>query len=200
MFEKVVVIDCRGHLMGRLASMIAKELLNGQRVVAVRCEELNISGAIWRNKIKFLQYVGKKTRTNPKRGPIHFHSPSKMLVKVVRGMIPHKTIRGREAMLRFKSFEGIPHPYDKMKRMVVPDALRVVKLRPGRKFTHIGELATLTGWKHQALIGNLEDKRKVKSKAFYEQKKAKAALYKKAQAESADALAKVAPQLAAVGY
>ena len=29
MFEKEVVIDGRGHLVGRLASKIAKELLNG---------------------------------------------------------------------------------------------------------------------------------------------------------------------------
>ena len=44
MFEKEVVIDCRGHIMGRLASVIAKELLCGQKVVCVRCEELNITG------------------------------------------------------------------------------------------------------------------------------------------------------------
>lgn len=45
MFEKVVVIDCRGHLLGRLASIVAKELLCGQKVVCVRTEELNISGS-----------------------------------------------------------------------------------------------------------------------------------------------------------
>jgi large subunit ribosomal protein L13Ae len=45
MFEKVVVIDCRGHLLGRLASIVAKELLSGQKVVAVRTEEINISGS-----------------------------------------------------------------------------------------------------------------------------------------------------------
>lgn len=44
MFEKEVVIDCRSHIMGRLASIIAKELLCGQKVVCVRCEELNITG------------------------------------------------------------------------------------------------------------------------------------------------------------
>ena len=44
MFEKEVVIDCRGHIMGRLASIVAKELLAGQKVVCVRCEELNITG------------------------------------------------------------------------------------------------------------------------------------------------------------
>jgi large subunit ribosomal protein L13Ae len=45
MFEEVVLIDCRGHLLGRLASIIAKELLNGQHIVCVRTEEINISGS-----------------------------------------------------------------------------------------------------------------------------------------------------------
>jgi hypothetical protein len=45
MFEKVIVIDGRGHLMGRLASIAAKEIMNGQNLVVVRCEELNISGS-----------------------------------------------------------------------------------------------------------------------------------------------------------
>jgi large subunit ribosomal protein L13Ae len=44
-FEKPIVVDCRGHLVGRLASLIAKELLQGQHVVAVRCEQLEISGS-----------------------------------------------------------------------------------------------------------------------------------------------------------
>ena len=39
-----VVIDGRGHMMGRLASVVAKLILNGQKVVIVRCEEINISG------------------------------------------------------------------------------------------------------------------------------------------------------------
>eukprot|EP01049_Picozoa_sp_SAG25_P022548 SAG25_NODE_9058_length_390_cov_0.872852_1_plen_39_part_10 len=37
-FEKVQVVDTRGHLLGRLASLLAKELLLGQHVVCVRCE------------------------------------------------------------------------------------------------------------------------------------------------------------------
>ena len=36
---------CRGHLLGRLASTVAKELLLGQRIVIVRAEELNVSGS-----------------------------------------------------------------------------------------------------------------------------------------------------------
>lgn len=40
-----VIIDCRGHLLGRLSSIIAKQLLNGQPIVCVRTEEINISGS-----------------------------------------------------------------------------------------------------------------------------------------------------------
>ena len=48
MFEKLVIIDCKGHLIGRLASIVAKELLRGQRIVLVRCEDINISGSFYR--------------------------------------------------------------------------------------------------------------------------------------------------------
>lgn len=49
-------------------------------------------------------------------------------------MVPHKTARGAAALERLKLFEGVPPPYDKKKRMVVPDALRVLRLKPGRKY------------------------------------------------------------------
>lgn len=49
-FEPVIVIDGKGHLLGRLASTVAKQLLNGQKIVVVRCEALNISGEFFRAK------------------------------------------------------------------------------------------------------------------------------------------------------
>ena len=78
--------------------------------------------------------------TKPSKGPYHFRAPSKCLFKVVRGMIPHKTKRGMEALDRLKVFDGIPAPYDKQKRMVVPSALRVLKLKPGILFLCAREL------------------------------------------------------------
>jgi hypothetical protein len=41
----VKVIDGRDHLLGRLASIVAKELLAGQKIVIVRCDEIVISGS-----------------------------------------------------------------------------------------------------------------------------------------------------------
>ncbi len=59
-FEKVVVVDGRDHLLGRLAGSVAKELVLGQRVVVVRCEELMQSGPSWRNVIKVQKERVKK--------------------------------------------------------------------------------------------------------------------------------------------
>lgn len=46
-----IVIDGKGHLLGRLASIISKQILSGQKIVVVRCEEINISGSFFRNKV-----------------------------------------------------------------------------------------------------------------------------------------------------
>lgn len=139
-FEREVVIDAKGHLLGRLASTVAKQLLNGQKIVVVRCEDINISGEFFRNKLKYLAYLRKACRYNPNRGPFHFRAPSRILYKAIRGQIPHKTARGMAALERLKVFEGIPPPFDKVKRMVVPQALRVLRLKPGRKFCTVGRL------------------------------------------------------------
>merc|ERR1712216_1056578 len=117
-FEKIVVIDARGHLLGRLASFVAKEALLGQKVMVVRCEDIVISGSFIRNS---------------------------------------------------------------MKRMVVPDALRVPRLRPGRKFAHLGKLASELGWGYKDVVAQYEEKRKEKNAEWYAKKKAQVAAIGKAK-------------------
>ncbi|KAK8116936.1 60S ribosomal protein uL13 [Apiospora kogelbergensis] len=171
-FESVVIIDGKGHLLGRLASIVAKQLLSGQKIVVVRCEALNISGEFFRAKLKYAAYLRKMTRYNPTRGgPFHFRAPSRIFYKAVRGMIPHKTARGAAALQRLKVFEGVPPPYDLQKKMVVPQALRVLRLQPGRKYCLVGRLSHENGWKYKDVVERLEERRKAKSAAYYERKK-----------------------------
>jgi large subunit ribosomal protein L13Ae len=174
MFEKEVVIDGRGHLVGRLASKIAKELLNGQRIVVVRCEALNQSGSLFRNKLKFHEFLIKTRNTNPRKGHIHFRTPSRIFWRAVRGMLPHKTPRGAAALGRLKVFDGIPFPYDHKKRLVVPDALKILRLKLHRKFCVLGDLASKIGWTRKDIITRLEEKRKLKSQKFWNLKQKKA--------------------------
>jgi len=186
-FEPVVVIDGKGHLLGRLASTVAKQLLNGQKIVVVRTEALNISGEFFRSKLKYHAYLRKITRYNPTRGgPFHFRAPSRIFYKTVRGMIPHKTARGAAALDRLKVFEGIPPPYDKKQRLVVPQALRILRLKPGRKYCTVGRLAHEVGWKYQDVVARLEERRKVKGTAYYERKKAQRRHLADAQKSTSD--------------
>ncbi|KAJ9176574.1 hypothetical protein P3X46_011873 [Hevea brasiliensis] len=110
---KVVVVDAQHNMLWRLASTVAKELLNWQKVVVVRCEEICMSGGLVRQKMK---------------------------------MIPHKTKRGEAALARLKAYEGVPPPYDKMKRMVIPDALKVLRVQKGHKYCLLGRLSSEVGW------------------------------------------------------
>ena len=86
-------------------------------------------------QLRYHNFLHKRHIVNPKKsGPFHHRAPSKILYRAIRGMVPHKTARGAAALERLKLFEGVPPPYDKKKRMVVPEALRVLRLKPGRKF------------------------------------------------------------------
>ncbi|TKY68622.1 60S ribosomal protein L13a-2 [Spatholobus suberectus] len=78
---------CLAPHAGRLVSIVAKELLNGQRVVVVRYEEICISGGLVRQKMKFFFCLRKRMNTKPSHGPIHFHAPSKIFWRTVRGSV-----------------------------------------------------------------------------------------------------------------
>uniref|UniRef100_A0A2K5PN00 Large ribosomal subunit protein uL13 n=1 Tax=Cebus imitator TaxID=2715852 RepID=A0A2K5PN00_CEBIM len=126
---QVLVLDGRGHLLGRLAAIVAKQVLLGRKVVVVRCEGINISGNFYRNKLKYLAFLRKRMNTNPS---------DRIFWRSGRAVLPHKTARGQAALDRLRVSDGFPPPYDKKKRVVLPAALRVVRLKPTRKFAYLG--------------------------------------------------------------
>ena len=162
-----IVIDGRDHLVGRLASIVAKKLLSGYKIVVVRSEGLVHSGAIYRSERKALQFRNKRTSTNPKKGPFHHRAPSRQFHRVVRGMLPHKTTRGNTAYHNLKVYEGCPSPYDTVTKLVVPQALRVLRLKPGRKWCTLGDVQKKVGWKYSEVVTRLEDTRKAKAYKQY---------------------------------
>ncbi len=167
MFKKLVIIDAKGHLLGRLASYIAKELQNGQRIVIVRCDEVLISGSLFRNKLKFMDFLHKRMSTNPKKGPIHNRSPARIIWRTVRGMLQHKTPKGAAALGRLKCFDGVPLTYNGRKRMFVTDALRSMRLKPKSRYCILGDVAAECGWTKRDLIQSLEAKRLDKNRNWH---------------------------------
>lgn len=171
MFEKVVVIDGKDHILGRLAAVVAKQLLGGQRIVIVRAEKIVATGPIERLLREWALYKKKNSVSNPFRGgPWHYKSPAKIVWKCIRGMVPHKTARGAAAMARLKIFEGCPHPYSHKKKIVVTNALKAVVLDSFRKSTYLGEFSTRVGWSHLPVLESLEKKRVERAKKYYDDK------------------------------
>ena len=171
MFEKVIVIDGKGHMKGRLAAVVAKHLLSGQKIVVVRAEQLVLSGLLYNHRVDHLEWLNKKSNINPRKGgPYHFKAPARMFWRAVRGMLPHKTKRGTAALERLKVFEGMPYPYSNMKKMVVPKALKAVRLNRGRKSCLLGELCGVVGWNHGKTVERLEERRLEKAQKYHEKK------------------------------
>jgi large subunit ribosomal protein L13Ae len=179
-FTRQLVIDAKGHLRGRLAALVAKKLLHGQHIVVVRCELMNISGSLYRNKLKFMSFRRKRMHTNPKKGPFHYKQPGRMFWRTVRGMLPHKIYRGRQALKKLHVYEGIPPRFHARKRMLIPRAMTHIRLEPGRKFCTLGALAKEVGWNYKQVVEDLEVKRKVQSSLYWEKKQQRLALREKA--------------------
>jgi len=150
--------------LGRLSTVVAKNLLEGNKIIVVRTEKINMSGNFFRNKLKYLSFLRKRCNVNPARGPFHFRSPSMILWRTIRGMLPHKTERGKKALKRLRAYEGIPPALQNKKRVVIPKALRALRIRPNRKFCELGRLASEVGWKYNTVVERLEEKRQVKQK------------------------------------
>lgn len=92
------------------------------------CVEM-VDALVMRNRVRREAFCRKTMNTNPARGHRHERSPAKIFERTIRGMVPHKSPRGGEALSRLRCYEGVPEQYAKVKRMVVPEAFRVSRLR-----------------------------------------------------------------------
>lgn len=115
-------------------------------------------------------------------------------------MLPHKTPRGDAALMKLRALEGVPPPLDKMKRMVIPDAMRIVRLNPRRKYCSVGRLSHEVGWKYQNVIETLELKRKAKATLRFAKQKRDEKLRAQAKLAVANKLKKEAAILESYGY
>lgn len=191
MNRKLIVVDAKGHLLGRMASYVAKQLELGQKVVIVRCESTLIGGKHYRNKLKFMSFLHKRCNTQPAHGPFHQKSPAQIVYRTIRGMLPRKTAKGEAALGRLKCFDGCPLSMNAKKKMVIPDALKVCKLAPRARFSVLGNVAKECGWTKSELLSEIEAKRIARNHEWYVKrveiiKKRKAAIKNNAEVQKID--------------
>jgi large subunit ribosomal protein L13Ae len=181
----ITIVDLKGHVLGRAAAIIAKQLLLGRKITVVRVDEAHISGGEIRNKIKYLNFLRKRHLSNPKKGPFHLRAPSDIFCRVVRGMLPFYTKRGRSAMRRLVSYEGIPaNVANKGTRFVIPKAESKSRLRAERQKTILGDMCKHIGWKYKPIVDKLETARKAKSARFHKRTAKLRDAWKKSRSEA----------------
>ena len=133
------IIDGTGLILGRLASEVAKRVLEGKEVVVVNAEKCIISGS----KAQILErYTMKQHLGGPHRsGPFYPRMPDQILRRTVRGMLPYKKPRGKAAYRRFKAYIGVPKEFEGRAFQTVESA----KNRGIVKYMELGELAKNLG-------------------------------------------------------
>ena len=136
----VTLINADGLIVGRMASKVAKKLLNGEKVIIVNAEKAVLSG---KKKSKVAEAKEFLEVGSPRRGPFHYRRPDRILRKTVRGMLPFKQPKGKRALKRLKVFMGVPEELRDLKTVALEKA-QAAKLK-GPYFT-LAELAKEIGW------------------------------------------------------
>lgn len=108
--EETRIIDGEGAVLGRLASTIASQALDGERVVVVNAEDVVVSGS----REDVVEKYRRKTEFRSDRGPQQPKRPDGLLRRTVRGMVPHKKQRGRDALDRVRIYVGVPREYEEV--------------------------------------------------------------------------------------
>jgi large subunit ribosomal protein L13 len=134
-----IFIDAEGCIMGRLASVAAKELLKGKCVYIVNAEKSLVSGD---PKYNIKNMKEKVDRGDPYHGPFYPKRPDQVVKRAVKGMLPKKP-RGREALKGLRVFLSVPEELQN-REFTKPDASK--KPLTG-KYIELGKMAVKVGAK-----------------------------------------------------
>ncbi len=138
-------IDATGHVVGRLASVLAKRLLNGEEIVVVNAENAIVTG---KKSVVFNEYKARHTRgstTSRMRGigPLYPRRPDMILRRTISRMMPYQQPRGRDALKRLRVYLSVPDEF-KGKPLEI---IEVAKRAPQGPFVRLGDISKLLGSK-----------------------------------------------------
>jgi large subunit ribosomal protein L13 len=138
------VYNGNGMVLGRMATLIAKELLLGEQVVVINSEKVCISGdksnAVKENLAKMAR------RGYPLKSAKISRLPDRYVRRVIRGMLPWKTSRGREAFKRLMCYTGMPEEFKEVQPVKI-DLKSSVKKLPTLKYITVEKLCEGMGGK-----------------------------------------------------
>jgi large subunit ribosomal protein L13 len=114
-----MIIDATNMIIGRIATVAAKKALLGENIDIVNCEKAVITG-----KKAFL-VADTKRRVDMgihSKGPFFSRMPDKFVKRIIRGMLPYKQEKGRNAYKRIMCYIGVPHELTNQKFEQIQEA------------------------------------------------------------------------------
>lgn len=119
------IYDAKGAIVGRMAAKVAKDLLSGEEVQVLNAAEMLYSGNPVYHKQRLRTKRGLIDKRNPENAEKFPRIPYMLFKKVVSGMLPKKSQRGRDALKRLKAHNGVPEGFDVSKAEVFKPALKL---------------------------------------------------------------------------
>ena len=139
-----MIINGEGHILGRLASLTSKKLLEGEEIVVLNSEKIMLTGSKDWAYAKYKQRLDRASISNPRdMGPKYPRRPEEIFRRTVRGMLPIKKSKGRVAFKGLKAYVGIPKEFKKAETSNLPDA----EYNDIKKGIELGEISKLLGAK-----------------------------------------------------
>jgi len=102
------IIDATNLILGRMASVVAKRLLLGEKIIIINAEKAVVSGDRKHIINEYKRRLRIRTLTNPRKGPFHPRKPDRIVRRTIRGMLPWKKPRGRKAFHNLQVYIGVP--------------------------------------------------------------------------------------------
>lgn len=134
------VIDADGLVLGRMCSVVAKSLLNGEEITIVNAEKALVSG----NSGSIMEeYERSRAQGKVKAGPFYPRMPDRILRRTVSRMMKHRQPKGKEAMSRLTVHIGVPESLREAKFESIEDA-RKADLK---KYMTLGDISRELGAK-----------------------------------------------------
>ena len=102
------LVDATNLIVGRLASYVAQQLLHGYSITILNAENAVFTGnpkilaKLWHTRLDL------RPKGNPEFGPRFSCMPDRIVRKIVEGMVPSKSERGRNALKRLRVYIGTP--------------------------------------------------------------------------------------------
>ena len=139
-FDADVVVDARDCILGRVSSNVAQRALDGERIAIVNAERAIITG----DREDVFETYRTRAQLHSDKGPHYPKRPDTIFKRAVRGMLPYKTERGREALSNVRVY--LANPYEDDREAVVLEGTSLDRLSNIR-FVHLGEISEQLGAK-----------------------------------------------------